>query len=1369
MNNNGGKITWELDADTGAFNEKMAQADATAKATADGVDKSLSAAQQNAASQLTRLSNSFAYVGVKMTQFVTLPIVAGFAASVASASSFQNTLSQLGVISGATSNQMSVMSKTAQQLGQDTSLAGVTASDAATAMIELSKAGLSVTDTIGAARGVLELAKAGQMDFASAANIAASAIHTFNLQGKDAGMVADVLSNGANASQSSLQDLALGMEQSSSVAQLFGMSLQDNITALSLFANAGLRGSDAGTSLKQMLINLAHPSKQGAELMQQMGFSAYDANGNFVGLGEVAQRLHNSLDGMTQAQKNNALAVIFGSDSIRSASILANDAGQKWDDMSKSIDRSGTAAQVASAQYGPFRKSIEGLLNNLSQTGLEIGNILMPPLEALFGWLTKLVGAFNNSGKATQTMIIAFAVLLAVIGPLIVGVSLYLRWQALMIQLNAGVTASNGVLAASYLRLRAAILSGPWGWIILAIVAVVAVLVILQDKFHIFSKLMKDLHPVLSDIGTVFRLLFDTIRGGDPTIKKGEENFSTLARILSYVADIVRSVGAFIKTEFESIGRSLKTIFIDIRNALQPFIDQIVQFYKEHGPMINKVLQFMLVAFIALNSPILGIIAVVGAVMAGLYLLAKALDFVADHITTIVHVGKEIIDFLFAPLILILKGVAGVLTDFGVTWGSVWDGIMKIYSLAKSALKDLDLLFTNPIGTIKVAWTRLSQDAQKWPEDIWNAVKSGAEKVLKGYENVGSDIWGAIKKGFISTVKEAEQWPKEISSSIDKGISTLKTQFEQTGTSMWKEIKKGFEKSKAESIELGKSIADGIQTGITTATPKQQTQGGGIADRIFTSLGLDSLKGGIIGRLKDAAQGLLSYDISSLINWGAGIASAAEKAKQFGKGIIDGIEGSLKGASKLGGQIIDDITTGFHAAVGGLATFGSSVWSSITGGWNSAVGGIKQLGKDIITGAGGLVSGFGDGISGIVDFFTSLPGKIIGFLKGSGSQIADGVQNGTKESFTDPSKMKDLGDTILKGIGIALLAVVGGILFIAASIGIAVINGIINGIQLGLTLIGTAMDAVGSILGNAAQAAWNVITTIFSGLGTFFSNVWTAAMGVFSNVAGFFGQVFTDGWNAIMTAFSIAVGWFQGIWDGIVGVFLGAPGWFAGIFSDAWNSILNAFGSAVGWFAGVWGQIMGVFAGVGGWFGGVFSDAYNQVTSVFSGLGGWFRGIWNDIVSIFGSVGTSVGNAIGNSFRSVVNSVVSGAVGIVNGFIGSINSVVGTIDKIPGVHIGKIGTLGVPQMAEGGIVGATPGGRLINVAEAGQNEAIIPLSKLNDMINKIAITTAKATISGKSNMTDSQPTQNTYYITLPNVQNADDFAREFKLATQGRM
>lgn len=352
---------------------------------------------EGAASNVDKAANQIKTAS-KVAALATIAAAAAIGVdAVKSAGAYESSLSKLRQASGATAEEMEQLAAMTRELGQTNDLAGVSAADAAATMTELAKAGLSVKDTLAASKGTMALAKAGNIEFADAAVIAASALNAFSMEGKDAGKVADILAAGANASQADLSDLAMGLQQSATVAKQFKLSIDDTVTALSLFANNGIKGSDAGTSLKTMLIALANPAKKASDAMEEIGFTAYDANGQFVGLREMSDRLKKSLSGLTDEQKQQTLATIFGTDAFRAAAVLADNAGESYGDMAKAVGQNGAALKAARAQMGPYERSMESLRNTASELSLRIGNKLLPVITSVTNFISgSAIPAFDG-------------------------------------------------------------------------------------------------------------------------------------------------------------------------------------------------------------------------------------------------------------------------------------------------------------------------------------------------------------------------------------------------------------------------------------------------------------------------------------------------------------------------------------------------------------------------------------------------------------------------------------------------------------------------------------------------------------------------------------------------------------------------------------------------------------------------------------------------------------------------------------------------------------------------------------------------------------------------------------------------------------
>ncbi|WGY03728.1 phage tail tape measure protein [Nocardioides sp. QY071] len=289
---------------------------------------------------------------------------------------FSTSMRLIQANTSATSAEMDKLNKLAIQLGADTSFS---ASEAADAMLELAKAGID-TKTImgGGLAGTLQLAAAGGTDLATASTIASNALNTFHLAGKDMASIAAALAGGANASTASVESLGLALQQVGPGATNAGLSLQETVAALAAFDAAGIKGSDAGTSLKTMLARLVPTSKQAATAMDQLGLDFVKGNGQFESLANIAGQLQAKLGGLSQAQRTQALTTIFGSDASRAATVLMNEGTVGLRKFIKATKDQDAAQEAAAARMSGTEGALERLSGAAETAKLRLGQELAP-------------------------------------------------------------------------------------------------------------------------------------------------------------------------------------------------------------------------------------------------------------------------------------------------------------------------------------------------------------------------------------------------------------------------------------------------------------------------------------------------------------------------------------------------------------------------------------------------------------------------------------------------------------------------------------------------------------------------------------------------------------------------------------------------------------------------------------------------------------------------------------------------------------------------------------------------------------------------------------------------------------------------------
>ncbi|MGR3870989.1 phage tail tape measure protein [Streptomyces graminifolii] len=335
-------------------------------------------------------TSQLAGVGAK----VGAVLVTGFAVAVAAAAKFDKAFSNVRSVTNGTAKEMAGLRAAALEAGKTTAF---TATQAADAEAELARAGVSVSDIVGGAlKGTLSLAAAGQMDLADSAVIAAQAMNTFGLHGKDVTHIADVLASGANKSAADMHGLGMSLRMGGLLAKQTGLSLEDTVGTLAAFADHALIGSDAGTSLKVMLQRLVPQSDEARGMMDKLGFSAYDSQGKFVGLSKLAGNLQKSFSGLTPEARNAAFATIFGSDAVRSATILYELGSKGIDKYVKSVNDSGAAARTAAIQTDNLSGDFERLKGALEVALIEGGSSANGALRDMTQWVTKLINAYNG-------------------------------------------------------------------------------------------------------------------------------------------------------------------------------------------------------------------------------------------------------------------------------------------------------------------------------------------------------------------------------------------------------------------------------------------------------------------------------------------------------------------------------------------------------------------------------------------------------------------------------------------------------------------------------------------------------------------------------------------------------------------------------------------------------------------------------------------------------------------------------------------------------------------------------------------------------------------------------------------------------------
>lgn len=354
-------------------------------------------------------------------------LAAGLGATVKTAADFEKELSNAKAVSGATTEEMAKLKQAALDMGATTSFS---ASQAASAMTELMKGGMSADQVLsGGLKSALDLAAAGELNMAEAAEYIIKSMGPFQIAASQSGDIANILAGAANASATDVKQMGFAMSQVGNIAAQMGLDLKDSATTIALFAQKGLEGSDAGTSMKTMLMRLVPSTKEATEAFKQYGFINkegknifFDSNGQLKNMSEVAGILKNSLGGLTAEQQQMAMSTMFGSDAIRAAAILTKEGSEGFNAMAESMSKV-TAADVAEEKLNNLHGAVTLLKSSVSTAAITVGDALVPAIKTVAGSLKSAVDGFNKlPGPVKQGIAVTAALaagLLLVGGPLL--------------------------------------------------------------------------------------------------------------------------------------------------------------------------------------------------------------------------------------------------------------------------------------------------------------------------------------------------------------------------------------------------------------------------------------------------------------------------------------------------------------------------------------------------------------------------------------------------------------------------------------------------------------------------------------------------------------------------------------------------------------------------------------------------------------------------------------------------------------------------------------------------------------------------------------------------------------------------------------
>lgn len=942
-----GTATGYLDLDISGFIRGLQSANTEAAKQSQTLESTLGSGLQTIGGKLEG-------AGKALTVGVTTPVIAMGTAAVKTSATFEAGMSQIQATMGVTKDSMSTLdgqsvntmdalSSLAQEMGASTKFS---ATEAADAINILAMAGYDTEKIYGSLPNILNLAAAGGLGIADAADIATGVMAGFNMKAEDSSMVADKIATMASSAKGSVGEFGQAMATAAGQASVTGQSFDDAAVALEILGNHNLSAAEGGNALNRILKNLYQPTEQAAAAMEKLGVSAYDADGKARALPDVLQDFQDKLGGLTDEEYNNIMGQIFDSATMKSVPFLINDCTAAWDTQDDTVTSLiegirgaedayggiGAASGQAQAQMDNLEGQITLLKSALEGVAIQIGNILMPYIKSFVEKIQNLVDWFASLDEGTQRTIVKFALIAAAVGPVLLGLGKLVSGIGGAIKgfdeiktAISGIKAGFDLLSAGASGAGAGIgaIAGP----VLAVVAVIAVLV----------AAFKHLWDTNEEFRNKITGIWDGIKA------KFEEFFGAIQERLP----------------------GLQEAFTNIVNAIKPiwegFCEILAPIFEGAFEAISTILGTVLDVIIGLLDIFIG-------VFTGDW--DKAWQGVKDIFGSI----WDGIVSIFTIAINTIHNIADVICGwFGTSWEEVWTNVSNFF---KNIWEGIKTFFQNAVTTIQTIATTVFNAIKNTISTVFTAIKSTIQTIMEAVKTTLTNIWNAIKTTVTNVVEAVKTTVSNaftnMKSSVTNTINALKSSIES--------VFNGIKTAMSNAIETAKS---NVINAMTNAKNGMVNVFNGIGDT-FRNIGKNVIQGIIngIGDMVSSLYGSIKSALSGLVDKAKdalGISSPSKVfAKQIGRwippGIVQGFDDAMPDAisdmedSLNDGidnmdvdniNVVADLQASFSAVVGWFESMEQRLANAVQGMRDELVA-LVQAGQ-MVVGADGSLSYVGYG------------------------------------------------------------------------------------------------------------------------------------------------------------------------------------------------------------------------------------------------------------------------------------------------------------------------------------------------------------------------------------------------------------------------
>lgn len=842
-------------------------------------------------------------VGTGLTTTVTAPLVGLGTAAVKTAADFEQAMAQVAAVSGldTTSQEFEDLSNKAKEMGASTKFS---ASEAAEAFNYMAMAGWDASQMMDGISGIMDLAAASGEDLATTSDIVTDALTAFGLAAEDSGHFADVLAAASNSANTNVQMLGESFKYVAPVAGALGFNVEDVSVALGLMANSGIKASQAGTSLRSLMTNLARPTGQAATAIEELNISLTDTTGNVKPLDDLMMDLRDTFAGLTDAEKAQYAAMLAGQEGMSGLLAIVNATDADFEKLTQSINNAnGTAQEMAEKQLDTLEGKLTILKSALEGLAISFGEVLIPMLTDFVGWVTSVVDKFNAMDESTREAIVKFGMLAAAIGPVMVIlgniIGVVTKISGVFTTLSNVIGGFTGALEASSglaAKFGAALsgISAP----VLAVVAAVAALVAAFKH--------------LWDTNEEFR---DAIVGIWESIKGAFDEF------FSGITERINALGF----DFEN--------FTEVVSALWEGFTELL------GPLFIGVFQNVAIVIQTTLDLILNILDIFIGLFTGNW------EQLWSGVVGVFETLWSGVGAWFDNILNTIGNFVNVILGwFGTSWQELWAGVVEG--------------FNNFVDSIVNGFLSIVD----WFTSLPETIRSAIDQAIEAVSSFAQSVWSGLVDGVSNAVSSVVSWftslPGQIASALGFAVGYIATWAQNVYTELTTAIPQAIDNIVQGFSELPERISEWLTSTIDSVVQWGQTMWQAFSDwwnNLITSLTEWFLS------LPGLVSEWLSGVISSVVEWGTGLIDAASEAVG---GFVDAIVEYLSGIPAAFEEWLTQALEWLLTLPEQLYEIGANMLNSLWEGMKSIVTGIFDwIGGVVDSIVGAFTGGVQDGIN----------------------------------------------------------------------------------------------------------------------------------------------------------------------------------------------------------------------------------------------------------------------------------------------------------------------------------------------------------------------------------------------------------------------